>query len=67
MKSSEIRERSNEELKSLLDNINADLFKKKMSLAVNQNEKPAEIRKLRRDIAKIKTIIREREIQAAKA
>lgn len=63
MKIAEVRERSNEELKGLLEQLNADLFKKKMDLALRQLQTPHQIRRLRKDIAQIKTIIRERELK----
>ncbi len=66
MKSSEIRERNTEELGVLLQQMNENLFKKKFDKALNQLPKSHEIRQLKKDIAKVKTIIREREIAAAK-
>ena len=66
MKSSEIRERNVEELNVLLQQMNENLFKKKFDKALNQLPKNHEIRQLKKDIAKVKTIIREREIKASK-
>ncbi len=66
MKSSEIRERNTEELGVLLQQMNENLFKKKFDKALNQLQKNHEVRQLKKDIAKVKTIIREREIAAAK-
>ncbi len=66
MKSSEIRERNTEELSVLLQQMNENLFKKKFDKALNQLQKNHEVRQLKKDIAKVKTIIREREIAASK-
>ena len=66
MKSSEIRERNTEELGVLLQQMNENLFKKKFDKALNQLQKTHEVRQLKKDIAKVKTIIREREIAASK-
>ena len=63
MKANEIREKTNEELAKELDELKRELFKLRFQHATNQLENPMKIRQIKRDIAVIKTIIREREIK----
>jgi large subunit ribosomal protein L29 len=62
MKPSKIREMSNVELENELSNLKAELFKLRFQSATQQLENPLQIRNVRRDIAKVKTILREREL-----
>ena len=62
MKSIEYRAKSLEDLLIELKNGQEKLFRAKFSHATGQLGKPLELRGLRREIAKIKTIIREREL-----
>lgn len=64
MKAKEIRELSNEELIRKADDLKDELFKLRFQLATGQLENPIRIREVRRSIARVKTIIRERELQA---
>ncbi|MDD4066590.1 MAG: 50S ribosomal protein L29 [Clostridia bacterium] len=63
MKTKEIREMSSEELEKELKELKSELFKLKFSLSVNGLENPLKIKIVKRDIAKIKTILRERELK----
>ena len=63
MKTNKIREMSSEELVKELDELKKELFKLRFSLATNGLDNPLKIREVRKDIAKIKTILRERELQ----
>ena len=65
MKANEIREKTNEELAKELDELKRELFKLRFQHATNQLENPMKLRQIKRDIAVIKTIIREREIKGA--
>ena len=65
MKSKEIREKSAEELNQKLFVLKADLFNLRYQAKTGRLEKPSQIRNTRRDIARINTIIRERQIDAA--
>ena len=64
MKASEIRELSAEELNAKLGDLKKDLFNLRLQHAVNQLDNPNKIVEVKRDIARIKTIIRERELAA---
>ena len=64
MKASEIRELSAEELNAKLGDLKKDLFNLRLQHAVNQLDNPNKIVEVQRDIARIKTIIRERELAA---
>jgi len=67
MKATEIRELSIEELKKRLADEKENLANLRFQKATSQLESPIKVRSVRRDIAKIKTLIREKELsQAAK-
>ena len=63
MKINELRELSNEDLKKKIDEIKAELFNLRFSQATGSLEKPARINELRKAVARMKTILRERELQ----
>jgi len=63
MKATEIREMTTEELVSKLDDLKKSLFNLRLQHATNQLENPIKIADVKRDIARIKTIIREKEIR----
>lgn len=63
MKASEIRERSNEELKTLESELRRELFKARIQNHTNQLDSTAKLRELRRDIARIATVLRQRELK----
>ena len=62
MKASEIRAMSVEELKSKLKDLKSELFNLRFQLAINQLENPMRIKAVKKDIARIHTVIREKEI-----
>lgn len=64
MKADEIRELTDAELGEQLRQREQELFRLKYRAAYQELENPALIRRLRRDIARIKTIQRERELEA---
>ncbi len=66
MKINKIREMSSEELVKELDELKKELFKLRFSLATNGLDNPLKIKEVKKDIAKIKTILRERELKEAK-
>ncbi len=66
MKTSEIRELTAEELNKKLADLKAELFNLRFQLAINQLDNPMRISAVKKDIARVKTIIRENEITAAK-
>ena len=61
MKANEIRKLSAAELDSKLADLKKDLFMLRMQLATNQLDNPLRIADVKKDIARIKTIIRENE------
>ena len=66
MKISKIREMSSPELKTELSELKTELFKLRFSLATNGLDNPMKIREVKRDIAKINTVIKERELKENK-
>ncbi len=61
MKAKEIRDLSTEELNKKLDELKKDLFMLRMQHATNQLDNPMKLASVRKDIARIKTIIREKQ------
>ena len=62
MKANKFFEMSNEELNNKLNELKADLFNLRFKHATNQLTNPAVMVECKRDIAKVKTIIRQREL-----
>ena len=61
MKAKEIRTLSVEDLNNKLNDLKKDLFMLRMQHATNQLDNPLQIAAVKKDIARIKTIIREKE------
>ena len=61
MKAKEIKNLSVEELTKKLDDLKKDLFMLRMQHATNQLDNPLKIAETKRDIARVKTVIREKE------
>ena len=66
MKAKEIRENSLPELEEKLSKLKEELFNLRFQLAINQLENPMRINAVKKDIARVKTIIRENEIKDSK-
>ena len=64
MKASEIRKMTPEQLNEKLAGLKKDLFYLRMQHATNQLDNPMQIQGVKRDIARIKTILKEKEISA---
>lgn len=62
MKASEIREMNADELNSKLSELKAELFNLRFQLAINQLDNPTRISAVKKDIARVKTVIRENEL-----
>lgn len=62
MKASDIREQTAEELETKLNDIKKDLFNLKFQKAIGQVENTQAIGNLKRDIARVGTLIREKEL-----
>ncbi len=67
MKASEIREMTADELNSKLADLKAELFNLRFQLAINQLDNPMRISAVKKDIARVKTVIRENERHAENA
>ena len=65
MKTSEIKSLSIDELKSKVKALNEELFNLRFSHATRNLANPLAIRNVRREIAKVKTVLREKEIANA--
>ena len=61
-----VHELRDEELKEKLASLKAELFNLRFSHATGQLSNPMQIQNVRRDIARVKTVIRERELRASK-
>ncbi len=66
MKTKEIRQLSEVELNSKLADLKTELFNLRFQLATGQLDNPLRIKTVRKDIARVKTIIRERELGIGK-
>ena len=62
MKPAEIRQMSNEQISERLEETQRELFNLRFRLATRQLNNSSELRKVKKDIARFKTAIREREI-----
>ncbi len=62
VKNSEIRELTNEEITKKIDECKEELFNLRFSQATGNLEKPSRIKELRKLVARMKTILREREL-----
>ena len=60
MKAAEVRELSVDELRAKEKDLDDQLFRLRVQKSMGQLEAPARVRLVRRDLARIKTILRER-------
>jgi large subunit ribosomal protein L29 len=65
MKTDKVRNLTDDELKHQERDLNDQLFKLKFQMNMGQTESLKKIRGLRKDIARVKTISRERELAAS--
>ena len=63
MKASEVRDLTTAELETKLKDLKAELFNLRFQLAINQLDNPMRISAVKKDIARIKTILRENELK----
>jgi large subunit ribosomal protein L29 len=63
MKAAELKEKSSAELHEMLETSRKEFFRLKMRQATGQLEKVSDMVKLRKDIARLNTVIRERELR----
>lgn len=66
MKASEIREKTGQELSVELQELKSELFKLRFQHATNQLDNPMKLKEVKKSIARVKTIIRERELDGQK-
>ena len=66
MKINKIREMSSPDLEKELGELKTELFKLKFSLASNGLDNPMKIKEVKKDIAKINTVLTERKIAESK-
>lgn len=66
MKIKDLRELSNKELEGKITEAKKELFSLRMKQSTGTLEKPSKLRELRKDVARMKTILRERELEEAK-
>ena len=63
MKASEIRELSVAELETKLKDLKAELFNLRFQLAINQLDNPMLISAVKKDIARVQTVLRQNELK----
>ena len=63
VKNKDIRDLSNEEILAKIEEYKEELFNLRLSQATGNLEKPSRIRELRKLVARMKTVLRERELQ----
>ena len=65
MKAAELREMSNAELTKKLAELREELFNLRFQHAINQLENPGRIETVKRDIARVNTVLRANELKDA--
>ena len=63
MKNNEIRELTTEQITKKIEEYKEELFNLRLSQATGNLEKPSRIRELRKLVARMKTVLRERELK----
>lgn len=63
MKASEIRDLSTNELERKVEDLKQELFNLRFQMATGQLDNPMRIKDVRRNIARTKTVLRERELK----
>ncbi len=66
MKNSKIKEMSSPDLEKELVELKSELFKLRFSLATNGLDNPMRIKEVKKEIARVKTVLRERELKGVK-
>ena len=65
MKASEVRAMTPDQLEAKLNELKKDLFYLRLQHATNQLENPVKIAEVKKDIARVKTLIREKQLASA--
>lgn len=63
MKAKDIRELTDEELEQKLIEMKTELFNLRFQLATGQLNNPVRLREVRKDIARIQSVLREKELE----
>ena len=66
MTASEMKKLSTAELETKLKDLKAELFNLRFQLAINQLDNPMRVSAVKKDIARVKTVLRENEINNSK-
>ncbi|HHW06089.1 MAG TPA: 50S ribosomal protein L29 [Clostridia bacterium] len=66
MKAKEVRDLTTKELQKKVEDLKQELFNLRFQLATGQLDNPMRIRDVRRNIARVKTVLRERELKETK-
>lgn len=64
MKAKDIRELADDEIQRKISDLKEELFNLRFQIATGQLDNPMRIRIIKKDIARLKTILRERELKA---
>ena len=67
MKATEIIQMTDAELNEKLRDLKAELFNLRFQHAINQLDNPSRLNAVKKDIARVKTVLREKELSAGKA
>ncbi len=67
MKANKIRDMSSNELEQKLLELKGELFNLRFQMATGQLENPMKVKDVKKSIARVKTIIRERELKAVES
>jgi large subunit ribosomal protein L29 len=67
MKAKQVHEMTEKELQNKLTELKSELFFLRFKNATNQLTNPLVLQQTRRDIARVKTVLRQRELENAKA
>ena len=63
MKASEFKEMSEIEIQKKIKDLKEELFQLRFQLAINQLDNPMRVNAVKKDIARAKTVLRQREIE----
>ena len=66
MKADKLRDMTNQELGTKLMELKGELFNLRFQLATGQLENPMRVKSVRKDIARVQTILREKELKMVK-
>ena len=66
MNASELKDKNKDELLEQLIDLRKEQFNLRMQMATGQGARPDQVRKVRKNIARVKTVLRAQEIAAAK-